>query len=80
MNAKNASEPQRDPEWARERYVSAQFGLSHTLLYNLRRDGRIRSVSLRGEGKSYGARLFNIASIRQYLSCQEAAETKEVKP
>jgi hypothetical protein len=47
------------------------------ILYTLRREGKIRTLSLRGEGKQYGARLYNVASIRQYLAEQEA---KEVQP
>ena len=66
-----------DPEWAREKQITAPFGLTHTILYNLRRDGKIRTVSLRAEGKQYGARLFNVASVRKYLANQE---TMEVKP
>jgi hypothetical protein len=63
-----------DPEWAREKPITAQFGLSHMILFNLRKQGEIRSISLRGEGKQYGARLFNIASVREYLARQEARE------
>lgn len=77
MNAKPITRPKQDAEWAREKQVTAQFGLTHMILYNLRREGKIRTLSLRGEGKQYGARLYNVASIRQYLAEQEA---KEVKP
>ena len=63
-----------EPEWAREKQITAQFALSHMILFNLRKAGKIRTLSLRGEGKQYGARLFNIASVREYLAAQEAAE------
>jgi len=63
-----------DPEWAREKQISAQFALSHMILFNLRKQGEIRSISLRGEGKQYGARLFNVASVREYIARQEARE------
>ena len=63
-------------EWARERQITEQFGLSHMILYSLRKEGKIRSVSLRGDGKKYGARLYNVASIRDYLASQEAKESK----
>jgi hypothetical protein len=53
-----------EPEWAREAYVSARFGLSHMILYSLRKRGEIRSVSLRSDGAKYGARLFHVGSIR----------------
>jgi hypothetical protein len=60
-------------EWAREKEITAQFGLSHMILFNLRKQDEIRSLSLRGKGKQYGARLFNVASIRDYLAKQEGA-------
>ena len=65
-----------DPEWAREKQISAQFGLSHMILFNLRKQGEIRTLSTRGDGKQYGARLFNIASVRDYLERQEARENQ----
>lgn len=77
MNAKPTSIFSQEAEWAREKQITAQFGLTHMILYTLRREGKIRTLSLRGEGKQYGARLYNVDSIRQYLAEQEA---KEVKP
>ena len=68
-----------DPEWAREKQISAQFGLSHMILFNLRKQGEIRTLSTRGDGKQYGARLFNIASVRDYLGRQEARENQAVE-
>jgi hypothetical protein len=59
-----------EAEWMREREITARFGLSHTLLFNLRRAGEIESVSLRLEGKNYGARLFNVQSVRAFLARQ----------
>lgn len=76
MNALHITNNKTDPEWAREKQITAQFGLTHTILYNLRREGKIRTVSLRGEGKQYGARLFNVASVREFLANQEAMEVK----
>ena len=76
MNAKHYSQVRQEVEWAREKQITAQFGLTHTILYNLRREGKIRTLSLRGEGKQYGARLFNVASVREYLANQEAMEVK----
>lgn len=75
MNAIHITQTQPEPEWAREKQITAQFGLTHTILYNLRREGYIRTVSLRGKGKKYGARLFNVASVRAYLANQEAIST-----
>ena len=64
-----------EPIWAREKQITAQFALSHMILFNLRKQGEIRTLSLRGEGKKYGARLFNVASVQAYLARQEALET-----
>lgn len=74
MNAKNNTPTNQEAEWTRERQIVAQFGLSHTILYNLRREGKIRTVSLREQGKKYGARLYNLASIREFLANQEAID------
>lgn len=71
MNASNQYKQKAEPEWAREKQITSQFGLSHMILYTLRREGKIRSVSLRSEGKKYGARLYHIQSVRQYLSALE---------
>jgi len=67
--------PQTQIEWAREKHITARFGLTHMILFTLRKDGKIRSVSLKGEGKSQGARLFNVASIEAYIASQEDRET-----
>ena len=66
--------PHTEQEWIREKQATGQFGLSHMVLYNLRKAGSIRTVSLRGEGKQYGARLYHVGSIREYLARQEARE------
>ena len=66
--------PQTQIEWAREKQITARFGLTHMILFTLRKTGKIRSVSLKGEGKSYGARLFNVASIEAFFASQENRE------
>jgi len=58
-------------EWMREREITAQFGLTHMILFTLRKAGKIRSISLRAEGAKYGARLFHVGSVREYLARQE---------
>ena len=68
-----------DPEWAREKQITAQFGLSHMILFNLRKAGKIRTLSLRAEGKKYGSRLFNVASIREYIAQQERLEAEQME-
>lgn len=63
-----------DPEWIREKEVTAKFGLTHMIIFDLRKRGEIRSVSLKEEGKKRGARIFDVASIRAYIARQEALE------
>lgn len=76
MDAIPTNRSKQDAEWAREKQITAQFGLTHMILYTLRREGKIRTLSLRSEGKQYGARLYNVSSIRRYLTEQEAKEAK----
>jgi hypothetical protein len=69
--------PQTQIEWAREKQITARFGLTHMILFTLRKAGKIRSISLQEEGKSQGARLFNVASIEAYFASLEARENGE---
>jgi hypothetical protein len=67
----------QEPEWAREKEINARFGMTHTILYNLRKSGAIRSASIRIDGAKYGARLFHVGSIRDFIEKQEAKETAQ---
>ena len=49
------------------------------ILFNLRKAGKIRTLSLRAEGKKYGSRLFNVASIREYIAQQERLEAEQME-
>ena len=64
-------------EWADEKTVTATRGITHTPLYNLRKCGAIRSVSLRQEGQKYGKRLYHLPSIDAFLASQESREIQE---
>jgi hypothetical protein len=64
------------PEWADEKYVTRNYGITHTPLFNLRKSGAIRSLALRAEGAKYGKRLFHIPSIEAYLASCEMREGK----
>lgn len=66
--------PQTQIDWAREKQITARYGLSHMMCFTLRKAGKIRSVSLKTEGKTQGARLYNVASIEAFLANQEAME------
>ncbi len=44
------------------------------ILFSLRKAKKIRTVSLRADGAKYGARLFHVESVRQYIAERESAE------
>jgi len=62
------------PEWGDARDVQRQFGIKETHLYQLMREGRIKSVLVRGRGKSRGKRLINFASVRAMLASLHTGE------
>lgn len=73
--APKKQKPQVEPEWQDEKFVTRVFGITHTPLFNLRKSGRIRSLSLKGEGAAYGKRLYHIPSLREFLATCEALES-----
>jgi len=64
-----------EPEWGDVRDVQRQFGIRETHLYQLMKEGRIKSVLIKGRGRSRGKRLINFASVRRLLA---EAQEKEV--
>ncbi len=71
------AKPKHNIEWADEKTVTATRGITHTPLYNLRKSGVIRSVSLKQEGQKYGKRLYHLPSIDAFIASQEAREIAE---
>lgn len=68
---------QAGPEWADEKYVTRIFGLTHTPLFNLRKAGKIRSISTATDGAKYGKRLYHVPSIRAFFAqCEASASAK----
>ena len=57
----------KGPEWLRVPNAVQQFGISKSKLYQLAKEGRIRSASIRDQGQSKGTRLFHAASIRKLI-------------
>lgn len=55
-------------EFMNHQSVTAHFGLTRPLAYQLAADGLIKSVSVRKTGKLRGKRLFVADSIRAYLN------------
>jgi hypothetical protein len=62
-----ASIVSNSPEFVDSRGMRQMFGISRTAAYDLINDGLIKSVSLRRKGRARGRRLFDVASVREYL-------------
>ena len=80
----NAAELLRDrannlPCWVRSPKSGPEHfsGFSRAKLYELAGKGAIRSVSIRGSGQVKGTRLFNLASILDFIDKCEQAALKE---
>lgn len=56
-----------DPEFVDIPGLEARFGIKRSLAYLLIADGVIKSVSLRRRGALKGKRLFDVASVREFL-------------
>ena len=64
------TQPIFQPEWIDAKQVQLVFSIGKTTLYHLAAAGKIRTVSLREEGKERGKRLFYSNSIRAFLDSQ----------
>ena len=69
--------PANDAEFADARGIEVRFGLKRSLLYALLGDGSIRGVSLRRRGQLRGKRLFDVASVRDFLRQQMQEGVKQ---
>jgi hypothetical protein len=67
------------PSWARIP-DAAREGVCRSKLYQLIREGKIRSVCLREEGKVRGTRLVNLQSLRDYIAGFENIWSGKVPP
>jgi hypothetical protein len=56
-----------DAEFCDLEGLRARFGIKRSLAYQLLKDGEIRGVSLRRQGRLRGKRLFDVASVREFL-------------
>jgi hypothetical protein len=67
------------PEFVDHKGAFFSFGFPRTSLYRLMAEGKIKSVSLRKPGGLRGKRLFDWASIREFLRSQMEANANAVK-
>ena len=58
------------PEFGRTPDVERIFGIKKGTLYNLFEQGKIRGVNIRPSGHIKGVRLWDMASIRNYIYSQ----------
>lgn len=59
------------------RDVRRTFGFTETFTYNLWYKGKIKSALIPGRGKKRGKRIFDFASIREYVArCQQKGAQK----
>ena len=58
------------PEYGRCADVQRIFGLRRGTLYNLNRSGKIQGCLIRVKGKSSGVRLWDLASIGNFIRGQ----------
>jgi hypothetical protein len=59
-----------DPEFVDCQGLQARFGIKRSLAYALLAEGAIKGVSLRRRGQIRGKRLFDVASVREFLRTQ----------
>ncbi len=59
-----------DAEFVDAAGLQARFGIRRSLAYCLLADNAIRGVSLRRIGRLRGKRLFDVASVREFLCSQ----------
>ena len=59
-----------DPEFVDCPGLQARFGIKRSLVYALLAEGAIKGVSLRRRGQIRGKRLFDVASVRDFLRAQ----------
>lgn len=54
-------------KWVRDKQAVAIYNLSRTKLWQLQKEGKIRSVSLTEPGMARATRLFDVKSIEAYI-------------
>lgn len=53
--------------------VRSRYGIGRSLLYELMREGKIKSVCLRREGRATGMRLVSARSLETYITSHTEA-------
>jgi len=66
--------PANEVEFTDAPGLKAGWGIKRSLAYTLMEEGLIKGVSLRRKGALRGKRLFDVASVREYLRKQMEAQ------
>ena len=61
------------PEFGRWQDVQRVYSIKRGTAYNLLNDGKIKGVLLRVRGQNSGVRLFDMASVREFILTQMTA-------
>jgi len=65
------------PKFGRTPDATRIFGIKRGTIYNLHADGKIRGYLVRSRGQKSGCRVWDMASIRDYiLQCQPEQEVE----
>lgn len=76
LNEVQTSEQINKPRYLRDKGAVAMFGIGRTKLYNLAKQGKIKSITLQEEGTSRGTRLFCVKSIEHYIESFDKTPSK----
>jgi len=63
-----ATKPSTPPVFIRTSDIQGRYGLKRSFVYQLIREGRLKSFSLKGRGKVRGIRLFRPEDIEKAIS------------
>src|SRR5262245_20611277 len=66
------------PLFGRTKTVELIYGLRRGTLYNLQAQGKVRSVLLKVNGKKSGVRLWDLASIADFIESQASPRISEI--
>jgi hypothetical protein len=65
--SKEAPKAGSEPAYIRTSDIQGRYGLRRSFVYQLIKDGRLKSISLRGRGNARGIRLFRPEDIENAI-------------
>jgi hypothetical protein len=70
---------QLGPRWLRMRTVSQVYSISAVRIYDLLNTGQLKSILLKGKGKTRGIRLISVESLEEYFNGQATTKLEPMK-